>query len=1053
MHATTEDDRLLNAWQSQRDPEAFRRLCERYAGLIEGVCRRQQSPDAPEAVQAVFLVLARRAGSVSGASLGAWLVSTAQRVVLNQHRSVARRSRHEQEAAVRKAQQSADIEPVWAEARDHLDDALASLSAGRREAILRFYLAGRPQAEVAAELGCSVDAVKTRVHEGLEGLRRFFTRKGIALGAVALASGLASEATASEPTLVATCVQTVLTPATAPGAAALAHGVTTAMFIKTATLAAAGMVLAGSCLTAALVVGAEAAAAPLAASTSQSGVETPQAQSVIITPRSTDASEVFAELERQGGPQVLRLREDLYRMHEPILTVPREFRFQPVASRKLIDAVARTQALRTAWVRGGTAVVLYVGVPDSDVEQVRMGLASADVVVRRDAAWRAGWLWDVRIVPLLVKAAKDPDSEVARRALEGLNRVNWDVVVLLDETAIEVLTTNVDKRKVASALGRVGGDVSLAWLETALADQDRVLRVMAVRALGRVRGDKALTLLEKAFSDQEARVRANVAVALGRVGGDKALACLEKALADQDGEVRGQAAEELGRVGGDKALVQFEKALGDQDDLDRITRTLDQVLAQLEKALGDQDVRVRCGVVKGLGHVGGAKALALLEKALVDQDSNVRKDAISALGEVGGDEALTLLEEALLDPDINVRDTAVYALGRQGGEQALVLLEKAFTNQWNRIRSTVAYQLCLVDQEKALALIEKGLANQDGNERAIASGALQYVGGEKTQALLEKALADQDAAIRRRAVTALSVMSGGSLPLFEKALADENATVRADVAFKLRNLGGDRALPLLEKALADQDAKVRCKAAEALGWVRGDKALTLLEKALADRDAKVRREATQALGSAGGDKALALLERALTNQDANIRGDAASALGRVRGDRVLGDKALALLEKALADEDTKVRCEAAQALWVWGYEALWGWGDKALTLLEKALADQDASVRASAAQAIFGENGRGLALLEKALADPDASVRSRASSGLGNVGGNKARDLLLGMLAGEKDQGVLNIVCFWLNQRFGGDPAVVKALKDFKQPGQPQSQPPPAPSQESAPTF
>jgi DNA-directed RNA polymerase specialized sigma24 family protein len=47
-----------------------------------------------------------------------------------------------------------DADPTWEEARHHLDAALASLSTGRREAILRFYLAGRPQAEVAAELGC-----------------------------------------------------------------------------------------------------------------------------------------------------------------------------------------------------------------------------------------------------------------------------------------------------------------------------------------------------------------------------------------------------------------------------------------------------------------------------------------------------------------------------------------------------------------------------------------------------------------------------------------------------------------------------------------------------------------------------------------------------------------------------------------------------------------------------------------------------------------------------------------------------------------------------------
>ena len=299
MTTTTEDDRLLAAWNANRDAKAFQRLCERYAGLVESVCWRQCSPDAGEAVQAVFLVLARRAGSVAGSSLGAWLTTTAQRVVRDQHRGAARRSRHEQEAAVEQARQRADSEPVWAEAREHLDEALDSLSAGRREAILRFYFAGQPQAEVAAELGCSVPAVKMRVHEGLEGLRTFFARKGIALGAVALASGLASEASASEPALVATCVQTVIIPATAPGAAALAHGVVTAMIIKTATLVAAGLVLAGSCLTAALVVGAEPAPTPVAVPVPPTPV--PAAPAVVKPAWATDSGKdqygTWADLE------------------------------------------------------------------------------------------------------------------------------------------------------------------------------------------------------------------------------------------------------------------------------------------------------------------------------------------------------------------------------------------------------------------------------------------------------------------------------------------------------------------------------------------------------------------------------------------------------------------------------------------------------------------------------------------------------------------------------------------------------------------------------------
>ncbi len=266
MSTSPDDDgALLAAWSAARDEAAFRCLCDRHAAMVAAACRRQGSPDADEAAQAVFLILARRTGSVSGSGLVGWLHGTARRVVAHQRRAAARRHRHEQEAAVEfdRQQSVAGPEPLWSEARQHLDEALASLSAGRREALLRFYLQGKPQAEVASELGCSVDAVKTRVHEGLERLRIFFARRGVALGATVMAAGLASECAAAAPALSATCAQTVLVPASAPGAAALATGVTTAMLIKTTAFAAAGVILVGSCLTAAALVSVEPPPAPV----------------------------------------------------------------------------------------------------------------------------------------------------------------------------------------------------------------------------------------------------------------------------------------------------------------------------------------------------------------------------------------------------------------------------------------------------------------------------------------------------------------------------------------------------------------------------------------------------------------------------------------------------------------------------------------------------------------------------------------------------------------------------------------------------------------------
>jgi hypothetical protein len=167
-------------------------------------------------------------------------------------------------------------EPAWAEAREHLDAALASLSPARREAILRFYLQGHPQARVAADLGCSVDAVKTRVHEGLERLRVFFARRSVVLDSAALIAGLGRESAAG-PGDPAACVHAVLVPASAPGAATLATGVHSAMLIKTASLAALVALLLVTGTVAGLLASAEASTPAPAASVPSSPSAPPPA--------------------------------------------------------------------------------------------------------------------------------------------------------------------------------------------------------------------------------------------------------------------------------------------------------------------------------------------------------------------------------------------------------------------------------------------------------------------------------------------------------------------------------------------------------------------------------------------------------------------------------------------------------------------------------------------------------------------------------------------------------------------------------------------------------
>src|SRR5947209_7459456 len=79
------DAQLLKRFVTQRDEAAFELLVWRHAKMVLGVCGRLlHDPHLTEdAFQATFLVLARRASSISTrASVSSWLCKVAYRVAL-----------------------------------------------------------------------------------------------------------------------------------------------------------------------------------------------------------------------------------------------------------------------------------------------------------------------------------------------------------------------------------------------------------------------------------------------------------------------------------------------------------------------------------------------------------------------------------------------------------------------------------------------------------------------------------------------------------------------------------------------------------------------------------------------------------------------------------------------------------------------------------------------------------------------------------------------------------------------------------------------------------
>jgi RNA polymerase sigma factor (sigma-70 family) len=197
-----DDQSLLTRYAHSRDAEAFAQLVKRYTALVFSVaCRVTGNITAAEDVtQDCFLTLASQAASIHG-SLPAWL----HRVALNRSmyvsRNEAKRQYHEIRASVPPKPAG---ESAWNQVAPLVDAALAKLPAEYREPLVRHFLLGQTQVQVAEDLHIGQATVSRRLQEGIERLREHLKHAGVACGTLALSSALVKNASAAVPTRLAT---------------------------------------------------------------------------------------------------------------------------------------------------------------------------------------------------------------------------------------------------------------------------------------------------------------------------------------------------------------------------------------------------------------------------------------------------------------------------------------------------------------------------------------------------------------------------------------------------------------------------------------------------------------------------------------------------------------------------------------------------------------------------------------------------------------------------------------------------------------------------------
>jgi uncharacterized protein (TIGR03435 family) len=216
---STADMDLVREYARNHSEAAFATLVSRHINLVYSVALRQgRDPHlAEEVTQAVFIILARKAGSLNaGTILSGWLCRTARYASANALTMRRRRERREQEAYMQSAVTEMTPED-WTHIAPLLDTALGRLSEKDHNAIVLRYFESRDFGEVGAALGTTEDGAKKRVSRALEKLRSYFSKRGVNSTTTAIASAMTANSVVPAPAALA---NTVTAAAVAKGATA-----------------------------------------------------------------------------------------------------------------------------------------------------------------------------------------------------------------------------------------------------------------------------------------------------------------------------------------------------------------------------------------------------------------------------------------------------------------------------------------------------------------------------------------------------------------------------------------------------------------------------------------------------------------------------------------------------------------------------------------------------------------------------------------------------------------------------------------------------------------
>jgi uncharacterized protein (TIGR03435 family) len=204
-----DDMALLREYATRNSEAAFETLVSRRVNFVYSAAMRQaRDPHlAEEITQAVFIILAQKAGKISDKTiLTGWLFKTTRFAALAQTRAAIKRKQREQEAQMQSEIQPSAPDFLWEQMSPLLDKALAQLGEKDRQAVLLRFFENKNFAEVGSCLGTGEDTARKRVSRALEKLRKYFSKRGVVSTTAIIAGVVSANSVQAAPSALTTSI-------------------------------------------------------------------------------------------------------------------------------------------------------------------------------------------------------------------------------------------------------------------------------------------------------------------------------------------------------------------------------------------------------------------------------------------------------------------------------------------------------------------------------------------------------------------------------------------------------------------------------------------------------------------------------------------------------------------------------------------------------------------------------------------------------------------------------------------------------------------------------